>query len=313
MRKVIKKLKSDTGATLMMALLFFVVCAVTGSMILVSATASSGRLEGMRQQDQNYYAVSSAVKFVEEKLSNEYLSVEETLEIDEETDTETDEEGNEREVITTYYDYSGPKFYLKNKTDAESKTEITIISVGLLGALLTDDNITNYKEKLDGVVSHSTDYPDAFNLKWFKDSGKSDGSGETVTGGTDNGEGDGTGSIDDGEGDMTGSSPEDSDDEPDTILSVETGSKELDVLNVDIDMTLDSTGLLTVTFKNSEMTSDEDDSEDGQNSSDTKVNRYKMILKMQCNKKRDLEDTSDEMTRTRIHDFSFETISIEKA
>ncbi len=82
MSKVLNKLKSNNGATLMLALLFFVVCAVTGSMILVSATVSSGRLENVKQRDQNYFAVRSAVKMIESQIKEcvDGLTVEEQSE-----------------------------------------------------------------------------------------------------------------------------------------------------------------------------------------------------------------------------------------
>lgn len=44
----------------MVALLFFVMCATVGSIILAAATASSGRLANLRKEDQSYYAITSA-------------------------------------------------------------------------------------------------------------------------------------------------------------------------------------------------------------------------------------------------------------
>ena len=55
-----KKLRSNEGASLMVALLFFVMCATVGSIILAAATASSGRLANLRKEDQSYYAITSA-------------------------------------------------------------------------------------------------------------------------------------------------------------------------------------------------------------------------------------------------------------
>ena len=46
MRKAAEKLKSSRGASLMMALLLFLVCAVLGSVVLVAGTASAGDSNG---------------------------------------------------------------------------------------------------------------------------------------------------------------------------------------------------------------------------------------------------------------------------
>ncbi|MCR5097193.1 MAG: hypothetical protein K6A70_10745 [Erysipelotrichaceae bacterium] len=66
MKNVIrKKLKSNEGASLMVALLFFVVCAAIGSIVLTAATAASGRMKGIKNNNQNFYSVLSAAKIYE--------------------------------------------------------------------------------------------------------------------------------------------------------------------------------------------------------------------------------------------------------
>ena len=105
MGAISNKLKSNSGATLMMALLFFVVCAVTGSMILLSASVSSGRLANMKRRDQNYFAVRSAVKMCEQQMKEMNVAFsEELVEIVEETD---DEDGETNSNVT--YEYSVTK------------------------------------------------------------------------------------------------------------------------------------------------------------------------------------------------------------
>ena len=68
---LVKKLKNNDGATLMLALLFFVMCATVGSIVLTAATASSGRLAGLISDEKGYYAVSSAADLVSD-LVEEY-------------------------------------------------------------------------------------------------------------------------------------------------------------------------------------------------------------------------------------------------
>ena len=70
-----KKLKSSRGASLSIALLLFLVCAVLGSVILKSATASSGRLAGVQEADQRYYSVNSAADLLASQLDGQTVHV----------------------------------------------------------------------------------------------------------------------------------------------------------------------------------------------------------------------------------------------
>ena len=63
-KKILKKLRSRTGASLSYALLLFLVCAVLCSVILASATAAAGRMAKMAETDQRYYAVTSAAELL---------------------------------------------------------------------------------------------------------------------------------------------------------------------------------------------------------------------------------------------------------
>lgn len=173
------KLKSNSGATLMMALLFFVVCAVTGSMILLGATTTAGRLEGMKASDQNYYAVRSAAKFIEKQLSNEHIKVKEKL-IIEETTVTTIEDEVPKEEVTTSYTYEKPVFYhVVNGSEQLINSDVRSED-NILLYLLTNSSITNYGEKTS--ESNSDTYPDAFSKDWFKsESDISDKAKEGIT------------------------------------------------------------------------------------------------------------------------------------
>ena len=158
------KLKSNSGATLMMALLFFVVCAVTGSMILLSATAAAGRLKGMKTSDQNYYAVYSATKMVEKQLLSEQIEAREVLTIVERTNTHASDDEDEEDRTT--YDPKKPEFYLGTDNSPLNN------DVGILMALLKDEGVSNYKAKEDAAYSRN---PDMFNKRWFlRNDGKSE-------------------------------------------------------------------------------------------------------------------------------------------
>ena len=54
MKRAAEKLKSSRGASLMMALLLFLTCAVVGSAVLTAGTAASGRMSKIAENDQRY-------------------------------------------------------------------------------------------------------------------------------------------------------------------------------------------------------------------------------------------------------------------
>ena len=285
MGKVLRKLQSNNGATLMLALLFFIVCAVTGSMILVSATASSGRLEGMSKQDQNYYAVSSAARFFEKTLCSEdtYIQATDKLEITE--GTKPDPDDPEKEIEYTEYHYYPPELDIMEST-TNPPTKKDELTSGILFDLLTDDGIdeehvddrvTNYikKKEASGV---SEDYPEEFNDKWFK--------GRKESG-------------------YTGVFPDD--ESPyikKTVLSVHSKSGELESLKVDVSMYLDKAGILMIKCENHI---------DPEN--DNIGNTYSMLIKLDCNETIEMKTTGTRDDRTKIREYSlkFKTLSIEKS
>lgn len=69
MKQIKRKLQSHTGATLILALLFFVICAAIGSVILTAATASAGRISSIKSSDQGRYAKNSAVKVIKKQFT----------------------------------------------------------------------------------------------------------------------------------------------------------------------------------------------------------------------------------------------------
>lgn len=61
-----KRLKSENGASLVAALLFFVLCGVAASMILAAASASAGKMQQVPVTDQKRFAVESGAAFLRE-------------------------------------------------------------------------------------------------------------------------------------------------------------------------------------------------------------------------------------------------------
>lgn len=69
-----KKCKSTSGASILIALFFLLLCATVGSVILSAASTSSGRLSNLKNNEQSYYAVSSAAKLLRKEIEGEKYS-----------------------------------------------------------------------------------------------------------------------------------------------------------------------------------------------------------------------------------------------
>lgn len=78
-RTIKKKIRSEQGATLSMAMLLFLVCAIVGGVILAAATAAGGRLSLKADMDKRYYSVSSAVQFLAENLEGEEITIDQIM------------------------------------------------------------------------------------------------------------------------------------------------------------------------------------------------------------------------------------------
>ncbi|MEG1989029.1 MAG: hypothetical protein RR035_07555, partial [Oscillibacter sp.] len=66
--RLTQKLHSRRGASILLALLFFLVCGFVGAVVLGSAVANAEKLQGRREDQQTYYAVSSAARLLQTAL-----------------------------------------------------------------------------------------------------------------------------------------------------------------------------------------------------------------------------------------------------
>ena len=62
MRQLKTKLRSRRGASITFALLLFLVCAVISTVVIVAASTAGGRMSGMRETDERYYAATEAAR-----------------------------------------------------------------------------------------------------------------------------------------------------------------------------------------------------------------------------------------------------------
>ena len=79
MNKIITKLQSKRGVSIMLALLLFLICVLAGTAALTAARANIGRHSYMRESQQQYLAVSSAAKLIREQLNGMEIRTRYTL------------------------------------------------------------------------------------------------------------------------------------------------------------------------------------------------------------------------------------------
>lgn len=92
------KLNSSRGVSVLMALLYFLVCVSIGSVVLTAGTATAGRYAELAKSDQRYYGVTSAAKLCRTLIGEETITVRLA-----ETVTVTTSEDGSSETRTTYY------------------------------------------------------------------------------------------------------------------------------------------------------------------------------------------------------------------
>ncbi len=71
-----KKLTSNSGASVVVALVLFLVCAIVGSVMLTSATAAGGNFATLPEMDRKYYMLSSSADYLSEYLSENEVIIE---------------------------------------------------------------------------------------------------------------------------------------------------------------------------------------------------------------------------------------------
>ena len=139
MNRLKEKLKSDRGASITYALLIFLVCAVVGSAVLVAGTASSGRMSEVADNDQRYYAVTSAARLLIDL-------------IDDQTAT-----------FVKVEDSSGTKYYDMSGTEVSDNTKFDSVSDQAGYHLLKGAGVSNNfslvtdKSELDVTIQEAVD------------------------------------------------------------------------------------------------------------------------------------------------------------
>ncbi len=108
MKRLREKLHSESGASILLAMLMFLICIMVASSIFAASTSNAGKARSNQVEHQKYLTLSSAIRLVADELEQaEYKGKYDVYEWDVTTTwTETDAEGNEVEYSDTdYYFY----------------------------------------------------------------------------------------------------------------------------------------------------------------------------------------------------------------
>lgn len=66
--RFLQKLHSDSGKALLFALLFFLLCGMVGSTVLMAASSDAGKLRSSRVEQQRYFALTSALRLIADQI-----------------------------------------------------------------------------------------------------------------------------------------------------------------------------------------------------------------------------------------------------
>lgn len=129
MNSMRRKLRSQKGASITFALLLFLVCAIVSGIVIVAATAATGRMDQIAESDRRYYAVTSAAELLKDALDGKTVIVE-TVETSE---FKKDATGDEIAGTRDHY-VKKAKMYFESKTTTPVQLDgTTVAGLSVLG------------------------------------------------------------------------------------------------------------------------------------------------------------------------------------
>lgn len=142
---IFRRLRSSAGASLLLALAFFLLCSFVGSTVLAAAAGNAGRMNGQREQRQGYFSQRSAIELLQAKLQNDIKLV-----IEKETTTITEKTVNEYGGVTVVVkDPTYKVVFTANPTYTESDA---------LNTLVLQAAVTQYIESGDAGADPSKSF-----------------------------------------------------------------------------------------------------------------------------------------------------------
>lgn len=103
MKSLYRKLYSQRGASILLALLFLLVCMMVGASVLMAAVSNAGKIRSNYEEQQRYLALSSALRLVVDELEQARYQGRYTVTEWNETIIAKDENGQDFEVSNINY------------------------------------------------------------------------------------------------------------------------------------------------------------------------------------------------------------------
>lgn len=107
MKKIREKLCSENGASILLALLFFLLCAMVGASVLMAAASNAGKSRGNREEQQKYLTLSSALQLVCDELTAAEYTAKYEVKTDYKVDTWSEaDEGEKQTPLVWHYEHT---------------------------------------------------------------------------------------------------------------------------------------------------------------------------------------------------------------
>lgn len=151
MRELRKKLHSQSGASILLALLFLLACMMVGGSVLAAAVSNAGKLRSNYEEQQRYLALSSALRLVAGELEQAHYYGWYTVNEWTETVTIMNPDGSVTTDTTPYYNIQqamgafdcGPL----SELNGEGKTPVDS------GGVPLDQEVLTFRKELDGLFA----------------------------------------------------------------------------------------------------------------------------------------------------------------
>lgn len=152
MKKIREKLRSQSGASILLALLFFLLCAMVGASVLMAAASNAGKSRSSREEQQKYLTLSSALQLVCDELESASYTAKYTYTY---IEAETDSEGKiTRKARCTYEQTEGKYEGGLSSANDPSKNVLPLrdeldwlFAQDFMGRISTDSVIYTYNER----------------------------------------------------------------------------------------------------------------------------------------------------------------------
>lgn len=143
-----RKLQSQRGASLLLALLFLALCSLVSATILMAAVSNAGKARSNLREHQSYLALSSAVDLIcDEIVRSEYQGRYHYEEVVEKTSVKDPETGEETIETTIKYHFTQREGSCTHK-GADTESQLT----GLLTGLLKKDLDTLFARHIESTL-----------------------------------------------------------------------------------------------------------------------------------------------------------------